>query len=490
MPKSTINENDFLGEAFEEMERTDKFFSSAKNYVLDTSVILQDPKAIFAFEENNVIITSVTLQELDRQNSYGHELDFALKEITDNLKMLMVRGDLNNGVALNGGGHLIIVSDGIDERNLPVGFSIKSTDNKIISMCVSLKQKHPNSKFTLITNKNLMAVNASVCGLRVESYKNGSIRSTGYTGYAEIRVNDEMIINELFQGRSVPESEIVSSIAGAKPDRLYPNEFVLLKYGEMEALTILSHGNFKLLPELRESVYGIRPLNIAQRCLLYALCAPVSEIPLVIINGPAGTGKTMLSCAAGLEAIDCNISNRLFNKMFITRNNIMSDKDFGYLPGTLEEKMEPLLMPFVDSISKLIRMKKSKQKSNVTNIDIQVTVQQLFDKGMIDILPLSHIRGRSLSDSYIIVDEAQNAPQLLMRDILTRPGTGTKLIISGDPAQVDNALLDSDNNGLVLAIERMKDSPYAALITFDENECNRSPLAADALNRLNDIRKD
>lgn len=490
MPDTKINDNDFLGETFDEMERTDKFFSGAKNYVLDTSVILQDPKSIFAFEENNVIITSVTLQELDRKNSYGREFDFALKEITDSLKTLMSIGDLNDGVPLNGGGHLIVVSDGIDERNLPIGFSIKSTDNKIISMCVSLKQKYPRGKFTLVTNKNLMAVNASVCGLHVESYKNGSIRSTGYTGYTEIKINTEMVINDLYQGKRVPKADILDSIIGKKPECLYPNEFVLIKYGDIEALTILSQEHFKLIPELRESVYGIRPLNIAQRCLLYALCAPVSEIPLVIINGPAGTGKTIVSCAAGLEAIECNVNSRLFNKMFITRNNIMSDKDFGYLPGSLEEKMEPLLMPFVDSISKLVRAKKTKQKSNVSNTDVQVAVQQLFDKGMIDILPLSHIRGRSLSDSYIIVDEAQNAPQLLMRDILTRPGEGTKLIISGDPAQVDNALLDSDNNGLVLAIERMKDSPYAALITFDEKECNRSPLAADALNRLNDIRKD
>ena len=490
MPEIKIDETDFLGDVFAEMESNDSFFTNAKNFILDTSVILQDPKSIFAFEENNVIITSVTLQELDRKNPYGRELDFALKEITDILKMLMRRGDLNNGVSLSGGGHLIIVSDGIDERNLPVGFSIKSTDNKIISMCVSLKQKYPNGKFTLVTNKNLMAVNASVCGLHVESYKNGSIHSTGYSGYAEIKINNEMIINEFYQERSVPKADIISSIIGTKPEHLYPNEFILIKCGQIEVLTIFSQDQFKLIPEFREGVYGIRPLNIAQRCLLYALCAPVSEIPLVIINGPAGTGKTLVSCAAGLEAIDCNVNNRLFNKMFITRNNIMSDKDFGYLPGSLEEKMEPLLMPFIDSISKLVRTKKTKQKSNISNTDVQVAVQQLFDKGMIDILPLSHIRGRSLSDSYIIVDEAQNAPQLLMRDILTRPGTGTKLIISGDPAQVDNSLLDSDNNGLVLAIERMKDSPYAALISFDEKECNRSPLAADALNRLNDIRKD
>lgn len=490
MPDTEIKEQDLLTETFEEMERADKFFSNVKNYVLDTAVLLQDPKSIFAFEENNVIITSVTLQELDRKNSYNREIDFALKELTDNLKMLMSLGNLNDGVPLENGGHLIVVSDGIDERNLPIGFSVKSADNKIISMCVSLKQRYPKAKFTLVTNKSLLAVNASVCGLNVESYRNDRIQSTGYTGFTELEINNEMIINELFQGHIIAESDILDSVIGLKPERLYPNEFVMLKYGETEALTIVSKNGFKVLPELRESVYGIRPLNIAQRCLLYALTAPVSEIPLVIINGPAGTGKTILSCAAGLESIDCNTSSRLYNKMLITRNNVMSDNDFGYLPGTLQEKMEPLLMPFADSISKLIRIRKSKQKSNVTNTDIQIAVKQLFDKGLVDILPLSHIRGRSLSDSYIIVDEAQNAPQLLMRDVLTRPGAGTKLIISGDPAQVDNALLDSDNNGLVLAIERMKNSPYAALITFDEKECNRSPLAADALKRLNDIRKE
>ena len=176
--------------------------------------------------------------------------------------------------------------------------------------------------------------------------------------------------------------------------------------------------------------------------------------------------------------------------MLITRNNVMADDDFGYLPGTLKEKMEPLLMPFKDAISNLVRMKKSTRKSNMTNMDVMLATEQFFQKGLIDILPLAYIRGRSLKNAYVIVDEAQNTPQLLMKDILTRPEEGTKIVISGDPVQIDNELLDRDNNGLALAIERMKDSPLAALITFGAEECNRSPLAADALRRLDDIRKD
>lgn len=489
MDKANLCESDFIEETLREMEKSSAFYLRTKNYILDTSVLIQDPKSIFAFEDNNVIITGTTLQELDKRMSHNRENLF-VSQIAGSLKSLMECGNLRDGIQLSNGGYLIVEPDGVNERNLPDGFSVKSADNRIISTCVTLMQRNPDAKFTLVTNKSLMAVNASVCGVNVESYQNGRIKDTGYTGYEKVVVNDENIINDLVQDRRVSEDDMRNAIVGSAPERFYPNEFVLVVYEGIEILTIFQKDQFKKLPDFRESVYGVRPLNNTQRCLLYSLCAPVSEIPLVIINGPAGTGKTLLSIAAGLDALDANASERPYNNMLITRNNVMADDDFGYLPGTLKEKMEPLLMPFKDAISNLVRMKKSTRKSNMTNMDVMLATEQFFQKGLIDILPLAYIRGRSLKNAYVIVDEAQNTPQLLMKDILTRPEEGTKIVISGDPVQIDNELLDRDNNGLALAIERMKDSPLAALITFGAEECNRSPLAADALRRLDDIRKD
>lgn len=299
MDKANLCESDFIEETLREMEKSSAFYLRTKNYILDTSVLIQDPKSIFAFEDNNVIITGTTLQELDKRMSHNRENLF-VSQIAGSLKSLMECGNLRDGIQLSNGGYLIVEPDGVNERNLPDGFSVKSADNRIISTCVTLMQRNPDAKFTLVTNKSLMAVNASVCGVNVESYQNGRIKDTGYTGYEKVVVNDENIINELVQDRRVSEDDMRNAI----------------------------------------------------------------------------------------------------------------------------------------------------------------------------------------------VDEAQNTPQLLMKDILTRPEEGTKIVISGDPVQIDNELLDRDNNGLALAIERMKDSPLAALITFGAEECNRSPLAADALRRLDDIRKD
>lgn len=484
-------ETDFLKETFEEMDRAAAFFEGTKNYILDTSVLLQDPKSIFAFEDNNVIITGTTLQELDKMSAYNKNMDSALKQIAGSLKVLMSVGDLRDGVVLGNGGHLIVEPDGVNEKNLPEGFSIKSPDNRIISTCINLKQRFSTAKFILVTNKSLMAVNASVCGVKVESYHNGSIKDTGYTGSTTIIIKNEMIINDLVQEHSISEANMREAIMENAPDHFYPNEFVTVRCDAAEILTIFDGKYFKKLPDFRESVYGVRPLNDTQRCLLYALCAPASEIPLVIINGPAGTGKTLLPIAAGLRSIDGNITSRSYNNILITRNNVMADDDFGYLPGSLSDKMEPLLMPFMDAIANLVRMnKKSTRKATMSNLDVKLETEKFFEKGLIDILPLAYIRGRSLKNAYIVVDEAQNIPQLLMKDILTRPEEGTKIIISGDPVQIDNSLLDRNNNGLALAIERMKDSPLSALITFSPEQCNRSPLAADALQRLDDIRKD
>ena len=230
-----------------------------------------------------------------------------------------------------------------------------------------------------------------------------------------------------------------------------------------------------------KKVYGVTPKNAAQVFALYALTAPASEIPLVILKGAAGSAKTFLSLAAGLDSIDINgRGNRsLYNKGLITRNNVTSDDDFGYLPGDIDEKMTPLLAPFYDNLESLVR-----GSSDESNEQVQMQINDFFDSGMIKVCPLAYMRGRSITHSYLIVDEAQNSTRLQMRDIITRAGEGTKVIICGDPKQIDNIRLDRYNNGLVFAADKMKDSSLCAQITFGEHESVRSSLASEALRRL------
>jgi len=460
---------------------------TVKNYILDTNILLQSPHAIFGFEDNYVVITGTTLQELDHKKTLSGELGYNARETCRILESLREKGDLTQGVELDNGegGKLFIDPDGVDESNLPDGYSITVPDNRIISTCLSLK-KRSNMPTILVTNDISMRINASVCGMQVESYRNDQIASKEelYTGKSIVQTNGD-IINQLYREKKLENvAEIRSAFTPLEgtmePERLFTteNEFYMLKSGTQSALSIFRHGDLKLIEE--QHAFNVTPRNAAQTFALYALLAPVEEIPFVILRGPAGTAKTFLSIAAGLDGTYDAKGEREYDKVLITRNNITSDADFGYLPGDINEKMSPLLAPFYDNLESILRGK----HHNEDNEQIQMQIDDMFFTNVINVCPLAYMRGRSISQSYLIVDEAQNSTRSQMRDIITRAGKGTKIVICGDINQIDNHTLDRWNNGLVFASERMKGSDLVAQVTFAEEESVRSALATEALKRL------
>lgn len=450
-----------------------------KNYVLDTNILLSSPNSIFGFEDNNIWITGTTLQELDSKKTIPGELGFNARSVIRTIEHCREKGDLLKGIPLDNGGTLLVEPNGINKGYLPEGFSLDIPDNRIISSILHLMHTKPtNERFILVTNDVSMRINASICGVTVESYRNDHISTDEkYIGKDELEVSSD-IINTLYA-----EKEYILDEDMLNKNKFIENEFFILKSVNSSALAIYREKKFKLISD--KKVYGVTPKNASQKFALYALTAPVEEIPFVILKGEAGSAKTFLSLAAGLDQLNVGENNyksrkSAYDKVMITRNNVTSDAEFGFLPGDIDDKMTPLLAPFYDNLESLIRGKNEDE----SNEQIQMQIDDLFDTGLIKVCPLAYMRGRSITRSYLIVDEAQNSSKSQMRDIITRAGKGTKIIICGDPKQIDNHILDKYNNGLVFAAERMKGSPLCAQITFSEKESVRSELASEAIRRL------
>lgn len=447
-----------------------------KNYLLDTNILLQNPEAIYGFDDNNIIICGTTLQELDSKKTMPGEIGYNARQTCRILDGLRTIGDLRAGVQLSNGGMLIVEPDGIKQEYLPNGFNINVPDNKIISTCIYLSNVYKispeGSPVILVTNDISMRINATICGVEVQEYKNDKVVDDNYTGHINIIVSDEEI-DALYKNKRIDYKG---------PETLYENEFVTLTGMASSALSIYRNGELQLIskPKL---FGGVTPMNKMQTYAAWALTQPAEELPLVILKGPAGSAKTFLSLSAGLTGTYTSqkMNDSMYRKMLISRPNTEAgDPGFGYLPGSLEDKMQQLLLPYHDNLEALFM-------GNCKNEDpanIKIQIEDLFEAGIIECCALSYIRGRSLQNSYIVCDEAQNATRMLMRDIITRCGKGSKVVIAGDPDQCDNARLDKRTNGLVYAAECFKGSPKAAIITFENNHSVRSELAKEAIERM------
>jgi len=441
-----------------------------KQYVLDTNILIQQPNSIFGFADNDVIITGTTLQELDNKKVEPGEVGFHAREAIRIIDSFRSSGSYLEGIRMQNGGRLIIDPDGINQDNLPQGYSLKRADNCIISTVLT-KRSQCNEPVILITNDVSMRINAIICGAEVQGYKNEEIREdTIFSGRTELYLEDEEIDCLYRQGSLVLSDKTSGKESldqtNKKTEKLIENEFLLIKSCEnplqKTALAQYCHQAAVLIREEKLHAFGITCRNAAQKFALSALLAPPEEIPLVILKGPAGCAKTFLSLAAGLEGTYDIKQNGTYHKVMITRNNILSDADHGFLPGTLEEKMHPLLAPFMDNLE----------------------IEDMLASGVLEICSMAYMRGRSISNSFLIIDEAQNATVGQILEIITRAGMGTKVVICGDPDQIDNPKLDRINNGLVFAAEKMKGSSLCAQITFQNGESVRSPLALEAASKL------
>lgn len=406
------------------------------------------------------------------------ELGFNARLAARLLENIRSRGDILKGVKLKEtGGKLMIEPDEVSQDNLPEGFDIKKPDNRIISSCVGISKKTKRAVI-LVTNDIMMRITAAACKVEVQEYKNDQIKETDYMGYREINTTKD-IIDEVYRNQSV--SSEVLEIDENNP--LIPNEYITLTDGITSALCVYRNNQINVLKDI--TAFGIRPQNRLQRFALDALLAPAEEIPLVILRGPAGTAKTFLSVAAALdktyrEDYEKQNSSTLYDKIYIGRANVSSDDAFGFLPGELEDKTRPLLGCFYSNLEDLLRKGNREEDSQ-----IQLQIEDMMETGLLRVFPLAYIRGMSIKNSFIICDETQNIGRSLIRDIVTRCGQGTKLVVLGDINQIDVAYLDKTNSGLTYLAHSMKGSSKCAQITFTERESVRSALATEALARLN-----
>jgi len=437
-----------------------------KNFILDTNVLLHDPRCIFGFEDNNVIVPIYAIEEIDQFKRDLSELGRNARLIARYLDAFRAEGSLAEGVPLPNGGTIRVL---FTTRELSHGMANGNLmDNRILSVAIDLMENEPGMQAVFITKDTNLRIRADALGLRAEDYDTERVEiSELYTGHTELLVPGE-VVDQMYR----PGAEVDPP----KDADLAPNEYVLLKdlsNPSHTAMGRLSATKGKLVPLIRagkEGVWGIRPRNMEQSYAIDLLLS--DEIKLVTIVGKAGTGKTLLALAAGLHK---TTEEGLYHKLLVSRPVFPLGRDIGYLPGDIEQKLNPWMQPIFDNVEFLMNLSRADKKAGRG-------YHELLDLGILEIEALTYIRGRSIPHQFIIVDEAQNLTPHEVKTIITRVGDNTKMIFTGDPFQIDNPYVDSTNNGLVHVVNRFKHEKIAGHITLTKGE--RSALAELAANLL------
>lgn len=436
-----------------------------KNYILDTNVLLHDPNSLLNFQDNHVLIPIEVIEEIDRFKRESSELGQNARSVSRMLDAYRGMGSLSEGVQLPNGGKLKIAfyKNG-QPTNGENGFNAKSVDDRIISFAANLQKTQPKNPAILVSKDINLRIKADALGLQAEDYENDRVFIKDlYTGMIEMSVGPE----QLASFRANGELEI----NGGK--QYFPNEYCTLvdeTNTKKAALAKVDLTGKKLIQivDCREGVWGIKPRNREQH---YAFDALLDDrVKLVTLMGKAGTGKTLLAMAAGLKR---TVLDREFRRLVVARPTISMGKELGFLPGSLEEKLAPWMQPIHDTLEMLgdLNMGHEHRRSG-----------DLLRSGMIVVEALSYIRGRSIANQFMIIDEAQNLTPLEVKTIVTRVGHGTKIVFTGDPYQIDNPYVDSSSNGFNYVVSRFRDQPIAAHVELQKGE--RSELAELAANIL------
>jgi PhoH-like ATPase len=457
-----------------------------KTYVLDTNVLMSDAGSLYAFDDNEVVLPLIVLEELDRHKDRQDDAGKEVREVSRRLKKILADlGDpslLKDGIPLDNKGRLFMMSaeDATDLSNfqaessaLPEELDPKKGDNQILHFCLAFKSRRPD--LILVTRDVLLSVKAKALGIPCQTYKRMQVAANAdqlYSGSTSIEADidfakayaGDLEFGEISQHlEALPEPNEFISVKG-----ITDNRSVLLRYTGNPSM-----GSFKIVNN--DTVDKLQMKNKEQKYAVNLLLDP--NVKLVTLVGGAGTGKTLLSIAAGLEQTIGNKSS-LYKSLVISRPvQPMGGKsnDIGFLPGTLEEKMEPWVAPIKDNLRFLFSQgKKSKQTEDTLDI--------MFERGIIEVEALMYIRGRSIANAYMIIDEAQNLTAHELKTIITRVGDGTKIVFTGDIEQIDNLGVDSTSNGLAIAVEKFKSSKIAGHVTLFKGE--RSELATLAATLL------
>lgn len=434
-----------------------------KRFVLDTNVLLHDPFAINRFGAHEVVLPIYVVEELDQFKKSVNGLGRNARAVARQLDDLRKTGRLNEGVDLENGGRLRVM---LLPRDVPdtAHFVVQHMyDNLILKCALVLKEETPENPVIVVTKDTNLRIRADAVGLESEDYEPAPVDvSLLYQGHRQVKVSSDQIREAFREGLTLDLDDLAA------------NEYVVLVDQESDTHTALGRyrsntGRITAVPRMEEGVWGIRPKNREQTCALDILLD--DAVKVVTMVGKAGTGKTLLALAAGLKR---TTDDQRYQRVLVSRPIFPLGRDIGFLPGTVEEKLDPWMKPIFDNVEFLLGRRSDGRRGRGP--------ETLVDMGVLEIEPLTYIRGRSIPHQYMIVDEAQNLTPHEVKTILTRAGEGTKLVFTGDPYQIDNPYVDASDNGLVYLVNRLRGQPLAGSVTLMQGE--RSPLAEMAANLL------
>jgi PhoH-like ATPase len=432
---------------------------SKKIFVLDTSVILYDHDAVNNFQEHDVAVPALVLEELDNFKSGNDTRNFEARNFIRIIDKISKNNLLNKWFSLNKqsqGRFKIQIEETPGQQNAETLFSQGKFDNRILNAALVLKEENPAQKVILVSKDICLRLKAKALGLYAEDYETGKVKNVDelYGGKTVLKNVELSIIDEL------KNSKVIDSTLLELPYKT-ANHFYILKNKRKEVNAFYNVNDNTLKYVSNDGIFGVSPRNAEQSFAIEALLNPA--IKLVTIQGNAGTGKTLLALASALE------QRREYRQIYITRPIVpLSNKDIGFLPGDIKSKIDPYMAPIWDNL-KFIREQFAKDEKTQFKIDELVRTEK------IEIAPLAFIRGRTLNKIFFIVDEAQNLTPHEIKTIISRAGEDTKIVFTGDIYQIDTPYLDSESNGLSYLIENAKNHPLYAHITLQKGE--RSELA-------------
>lgn len=436
-----------------------------KIYVLDTNVLLHDPQAMFHFVDNDLVIPITVIEEIDGFKKDSSEIGRNARHISRILDGFRAKASLMKGVTLEQGGVLKVALYTEEAmRRLPPELRSDRGDNRILAVALNLKETC-QCPVIFVTKDTNLRIKADAVGLIAQDYESDKVSIEDlYTGTAQINVDKDLV--DRFYGQGYVDL----------PGEFSPNQCITLIDEGNPSHTAIGryHGPLqRLMPLVRppkEGTWGIHPRNREQQFALDLLFN--DDIQLVTLVGKAGTGKTLLAIAAGLYK---SADQGSFSRLLVSRPVFPMGRDLGFLPGDVEEKLAPWMQPIFDNVDLLLGAVEERGKR-------KRGYKELVDMGLLEIEPLTYIRGRSIPKQYMIVDEAQNLTPHEIKTIVTRAGEGTKIVLTGDPYQIDNPYVDASSNGLTYVVEKFKGQEIAGHVTLSKGE--RSALAELAANLL------
>jgi len=448
-----------------------------KNYVIDTNVMIHDPNFLSSFSDNNVIIPVIAIEELDNLKRREGLVGFSARRVAKELQRIMAQGDIKKGIKLENGGTVRVELNQLDTSILPNGIDTSKNDSKIIAVTLNL-QKTEDIPTILVTKDLYMSIKAASLGANVEDYQNDKITADDiYQGYRDYEMMSDQINLIYTGGCDLPEDLI---------GKVYPNEFLHIHSSDKQSHEVLARFDGKRIVPLKyvnDKAWGLTPINREQKMAFELLMNP--DIHFATITGGAGSGKTILATATALQNV---IESNRYRKIVFVRPVVAAGNDIGYLPGEEKDKLRPWMGSFYDAIENLSDIKESarelsrdshdgRSSSSKPSFTVEDFIEQYRQRGIIDTKTFTYMRGRTFTNSLIIVDEAQEMTPHLAKLMLTRAGKDSKFIFLGDPSdnQIDNHYVDAKSNGLVYTVEKMKPYTITGHVTLKRVE--RSPLA-------------